>query len=218
MSEDEQHIDPAEMFAVMQSTRRSTQSKLTRGYASMLFVWAGAWLFGFGALWFGTGIGGVDLLPAVAAWIIFGVLIAAAIAWSIIVGIRSASSGIHGRSQLQGTLYGYSWTISMVAAWLIIVGLQKAGLSQELANVLYPALFVLLVGVLYLAGGALWRSPAQYILGIVMIIVAIVATFVGTPWHYLIYATVGPVAMIIVGFMMIRGIIPAEPRTPGDES
>lgn len=218
MSEEQQDVDPAEMFAVLQSTRRATQSKLTRGYTGLLFVWAGAWFFGFGALWFGTGIGGVDLLPTAAAWITFGGLIAAAIVWSFIVGIRSASSGIRGRSQLQGALYGNSWMISMVGAWLIIAGLQKAGLSQELANLLYPALFVLLVGVLYLAGGALWRSPAQYVLGIVMIVVAIVATFVGTPWHFLIYATVGPAAMVVVAIMMLRGILPAEARGAGDAS
>lgn len=218
MDEEQSNVNPAEMFAVMQSTRRATQSRLTRGYSGLLFAWAGAWFFGFGALWFGTGIGGVDLLPTVAAWVTFGALIVAAIVWSIIVGLRSASSGIRGRSQLQGALYGNSWMISMVGAWLIISGLQKAGLSQELANLLYPALFVFLVGVLYLAGGALWRSPAQYVLGIVMIVVAIVATFVGTPWHFLIYATIGPVAMVIVAIMMLRGIISAEARIASDAS
>lgn len=216
MNEDQQDVDAAEMFAVMQSTRRATQSKLTRGYSGLLFVWAAAWFLGFGALWFGTGIGGVDLLPTAAAWVTFGALIVAAIVWSFIVGVRSASSGIRGRSQLQGALYGNSWMISMIGAWLIIAGLQKAGLTQELADLLYPAVFVFLVGVLYLAGGAVWRSPAQYVLGIVMVVVAVVATFVGAPWHFLIYATVGPAAMVVVAIMMLRGIIPAEARPAGD--
>lgn len=213
MNENAENVDAAEMFNVMQSTLRSTQKKLTRAYTGLLFVWAVAWLFGFGALWFGTGIGGVDLLPTVTAWVIFGVLISAAIAWSIFVGIRSASSGIHGKSQTQGMMYGFSWTISMIGAWLVISGMQKAGLSQELTNLLYPAFFVFLVGVLYLSGGALWRSPAQYVLGIVMIAVTVVATFVGTPWHFLIYATAGPAAMAIVGILILRGVVPAESRS-----
>ena len=218
VNEEARDVDPAEMFAVMQSTRRATQSKLTRGYAGLLFVWSAAWLIGFGALWFGSGIGGVDLLPTAVAWSVFGTLIGVAIVWSILVGVRSAASGIRGRSQLQGALYGNSWAIAMPGASLLLFGLQRAGLSPALANLLYPAMFVFLVGVLYLAGGALWRSPAQYVLGIVMIVVAIAATFAGSPWHFVIYATVGPAAMVVVAIMMLHGILPAEARTTGGAS
>lgn len=65
----------------------------------LLAKWAGAWRFG-------VGNGGVDFLPAPAAWFIFGGLVVTAIVWSIIVGSRSASFGIHGESKLQGALYG----------------------------------------------------------------------------------------------------------------
>ncbi|KZE91482.1 hypothetical protein [Microbacterium sp. TNHR37B] len=216
MSDDDTSLDPAQMFEVMQSTRRRTHSRLTRMYSTLLFVWAAAWLFGFGALMLGDGIGGAPVLPAPVAWTVFGSLIAAAIVWSIVAGLRSAASGISGRSQLQGALYGYSWMIAMIGGWLLLMGLQKSGLSPETTNLLYPALFVLLVGVLYLAGGALWRSPAQYVLGIALIAVVVVATFVGSPWHYLIYATAGPLAMSVVAVMLLGGIIPAEPRSGGD--
>lgn len=218
MNEDQQNLDAAQMFDVMQSTRRRTQSLLTRVYTGLLFVWAGAWFLGFGALWLGDGIGGVDVIPAPVAWIIFGVLIAVAIVWSIVAGVRSASAGIRGKSQLQGALYGNSWMISMMGGWLILAGLQRSGMPQETANLLYPAMFAFVVGILYLAGGAVWRSPAQYVLGIVMIAVVVVATFAGSPWHYLIYATAGPAAMIVVAVMMLRGVLPAEPRPTGGAS
>jgi hypothetical protein len=212
MTINEEPLDPARMFELMQSTRRDTQRKLDRIYAGLLFVWAGAWFIGFGALWFAEGVGGVPVIAAGVAWAIFGVMIASGIAWSIVSGIRSASSGIHGRSRLQGALYGYSWMISMVGAWLITIGLRRSGLSEQTANLLYPALFILMVGVMYLAGGAVWRSPALYALGVAMVVVASVATFIGSPWHFLIYATAGPAAMVVVGVMTLRGIIPAEPR------
>lgn len=200
------------MLELIDSQRRSTQSRLVRDYTVLLIVWAAAWAVGFGALWFARDIGGVPLLPTVAAWVIFGLSLATAVAWSITAGVRSAGSGIRGGSQLQGALYGWSWTISMIAAWLLITALQRAGLSQELANLLYPGLFVMLVGVLYLAGGALWRSPVQYVLGIVLIAVAIGATFVGLPYNFLVFATAGPLAMLIVAALMFRGVIPHEPR------
>ncbi|MBF0700895.1 hypothetical protein IR074_03080, partial [Lactobacillus murinus] len=87
---------------------------------------------------------------------------------------------------------------------------QRTGADAAVMAVLSPAIFVLLVGVLYLAGGALWRSPVQYALGIVMIATAIVASYAGTPTNYLVYATVGPLAMPIVATLMLRGVIPAE--------
>lgn len=202
----------AEMFAVMQSTRRRTQSRLVRSYTWLLVVWAIAWAVGFTALWLSRGFGGVPLLPGAVGATVFGVSLGAAVVWSIVTGVRSAGSGIRGRSQMQGALYGWSWTIAMVGASLLTAGLERAGLSEELAALLYPGIFILMVGVLYLAGGALWRSYAQYALGIVMIVLAVVATFVGAPYHYLVYATAGPAAMLIGAILLARGILPAEPR------
>lgn len=204
--------EAARMLDLMNSQRRSTQSRLVRSYTQLLIVWAAAWAVGFGALWFGRDIGGVPLLPLAVAWTVFGLSLAVAVAWSITAGVRSAGSGIRGGSQLQGALYGWSWTISMIAAWLLVSGLQRAGMSQELANLLYPGLFVMLVGVLYLAGGALWRSPVQYVLGIVLIAIAVAATFVGSPHNFLVFATAGPLAMLVVAVLMFRGILPHEPR------
>ncbi|MBD3943727.1 hypothetical protein IF188_18705 [Microbacterium sp. NEAU-LLC] len=211
MTTDDPRAEAERMFDLMQSQRRSTQSRLLRGYAVLLMVWAAAWAIGFTTLWFGQGIGGVDLIPAPVAWTVFGLCMVAAIVWSIVAGIRTGS-GIRGRSRFQGALYGWSWTISMVGTWMLLFGVQRAGLSAELAALLYPGAFVLMVGVLYLAGGALWRAPVQYALGVVMIAVAVVATFVGAPVHYLVYAVVGPVAMLVVAILLVRGLLPVEPR------
>jgi len=203
--------DAERMYDLMQSQRRSTQSRLLRGYAVLLVVWAAAWAIGFGALWCGHDIGGVDLLPTAVAWIVFGACMVVAIVWSIITGVRSGA-GIRGRSRFQGMLYGWSWTISMVGTWLLLVGLQRAGLPDELAALIYPGAFALIVGVLYLAGGALWRAPVQYALGIVIIAVAVAATFMGTPFNFLVYAIAGPIAMLIVAVLLVRGLLPVEPR------
>lgn len=208
--------EAAEMLRMMDATRRTTSRSFVRAWVWVLVVWAAAWAIGFGSLWMARGIGGVDLIPTTVAWSIYGVSILAAVAWSIVAGIRSARSGIRGRSQLQGALYGWSWTISMVGAWAVLMGFQRAGLSAELANLVYPAVFILVVGILYLAGGALWRSPVQYALGIVMIAVVAGATLMGAPWHFLIYATVGPVAMLIGAVLLGRGTLPLETRLPGE--
>src|SRR5690349_4562013 len=68
MTTDEEPLDPARMFELMQSTRRHTQRKLDRIYAGLLFAWAVAWFFGFGALWFAKGVGGVPIIDTGLAW------------------------------------------------------------------------------------------------------------------------------------------------------
>jgi hypothetical protein len=43
-----------------------------------------------------------------------------------------------------------------------------------------------------------------------MIATALGASFAGSPTHYLVYATVGPVAMLVVAALMARGVLPSE--------
>lgn len=175
----------------------------------MLITWAASWAVGFLALWSAETIGGSPWprIPVTVAWPVFGIALVAGVVVSIAASIRSGM-GVRGPSRLSGALYGWSWTISMVGAGFLLGAVQRTGASPELMAVLSPALFVLLVGVLYLAGGALWRSPAQYILGVIMIATAIGASFAGTPANYLVYATVGPVTMLVVAGLLLRGAIP----------
>ncbi|WP_235014716.1 hypothetical protein [Microbacterium sp. SLBN-154] len=203
--------DQAErMLRVMQSQQRMTQSRLVRSYVVLLVVWAAAWAIGFGVLYLSATPD--PLVPAAAAWPVFAACIVVAIVWSITTGVRSASSGIRGASRVQGMLYGWSWTVAMVGASILLAGAQRVGLPADTAAVLYPGMFALVVGILYLGGGALWRSLPQYALGVVFIAVAGIATFLGTPVHYLVYAVVGPIAMLVVAVLLGRGVLPLEPR------
>ncbi|WP_143739008.1 hypothetical protein [Microbacterium sp. Yaish 1] len=209
--DDEQQADPAAMLALMQEQRRRTAHWVNRNYAVMLITWAAAWIVGFGSIWSAAAGGGNPWfrIPTTPAWIVFGVVLMTGIVVSAVAGIRSGS-GVRGPSRLAGAMYGWTWTLSMFGAGLLIGAVQRTGADADVMAVLSPAIFVLLVGVLYLAGGALWRSPVQYALGIVMIATAIVASYAGPPTNYLVYATVGPLAMLIVATLMLRGVIPAE--------
>lgn len=211
LTPDEEPAAPADMLDLMRTQRRRTQQWERRTYVVMLVTWAVAWTVGFGALWSAQSTGGNPWfrLPAAASWTTFGLLMAIGILVSIVAGIRS-SAGLRGPSRLSGMLYGWSWTISMIAAGLLLGAIGRMGLPDVTTSVLAPALFALLVGVLYLSGGAIWRSPVQYVLGIVMIATVIAASYAGAPTHYLLYATVGPVAMLAVAIMMARGVLPAE--------
>ncbi|MFV0634582.1 hypothetical protein [Demequina sp.] len=205
----------AQMLALMRDQRRSVRVRLDHRFTVLLAVWAVVWCVGFGALWSGENIGGNTAfrIPEAAAWIVFGCLMVVGIVWSIVTGILSGRH-FRGGSRLSGMLYGWSWSVSMTGAGLFTAGLQRAGLTDELAALLYPGLFVSLVGVLYLTGAALERSPALFALGCAMIAIVVVATFVGSPTHYLLYATAGPVAMVTVAALQARGVLPAATEDP----
>jgi len=209
-----QSSDPQQMLDLIDETRRTTVGRLTRRYTLLLVVWAVAWALGFLALWVTEDVGAHSLLSPVAGWIVFAAAMLLAFTWSAVAGIAAAGDGIRGRSQLQGALYGFSWTIVMLCAFLLMWALQNNGLSAELAALLYPAVYVFLVGALYLSGGALWRGVPMYVLGVVLIITAVAATFAGVPTHYLVYAVVGPLAMLLVAGLMLAGKIPASIPEP----
>lgn len=209
-SDDETPSTPAEMLALMRDQRRSTRARMSIVFSRLLIVWAVAWTVGFLALWSADTIGGNPFfrIPPQVAWPLFGTLMIVGIVWSAVTGIRSGRD-IRGRSKLAGMLYGWSWSVAMAGAGFFAAGLQHAGLPGELSALLYPGLFTMLVGVQYLGGAALERSPAMFALGVVMIATVIVATWVGSPTHYLLYGTVGPVAMLTVAALMAAGVLPA---------
>lgn len=203
--------DPRQMLDLITATRRATVRRMTGRYVGLLVLWAVALGVGFAALWVTTGVGAFDLLPTVAGWIVFAGSLLIAIVWSTIVGISAARDGIRGRSQLQGALYGCSWTIVMLGAWGLLGGLQRHGLPDEFAQLLYPGLYIFLVGTLYLAGGALWRAVPMYVLGAALIVSVVVATFVGAPNHYLVYAIAAPAALLVTAGVLHWGPLMPDP-------
>lgn len=203
--------DPAAMLGVLREQERRSQRWASRAAVLILLTWALAWAVGFLFLWSAETIGGNPWfrVPVVVSSVVFGAAMVVGIVTSATAGIRSGR-GLRGPSRTAGAMYGFAWSISMVGAWLLLNAVARAGLPPEIIGVLAPALFVFVVGVLYLAGGALWRSPAQYALGCVMIATAIGASFAGGPTHYLIYGTVGAAAMLAMAVLLARGILPSE--------
>lgn len=199
------------MLELLREQERRSQSQAHRLPALMLIAWAIAWAVGFLTLWSAAETGGNPWfrVPAEAAWAVYGASIAAAVVVSIISGIR-IGVGVRGPSKLAGAMYGWSWTISTLGAGFLLGAMARAGVPSAVMGILAPALFALVVGVLYLAGGMLWRSPAQYALGCVMIATAIGASFAGAPTHNLIYGTVGSAAMLVMAVLLVRGILPFE--------
>jgi hypothetical protein len=166
------------MLELLQAQQRRVEQRQLAPVPWLLAVWGVAWLVGFLLLWSALPGGNPWFrVPGAVAGVIFAVLIAAAIACSAV--------------------YGISWSVSGAAFALVGVGLVRNGMSTELASIYFPSAFSLMVGVLYLAGAALWRNVGQLVLGIVLLVVASIAPFFGHPTNNLVMALAGGGAFLV---------------------
>lgn len=190
-TDDDTPLDPAAMLALSEQQQGRMGSLASRPVAIMLTTWAVAWGVGFFVLWSGYPESNSALsIPLPVAVAFFTALIAAAIVLSAIVGAR-ISRGIRGASNFSGLIYGITWPIAGTAVWLLGVGLFHNGMPASLALIFFPAAYSLMVGLLYLAGAALWRAPVQLVLGLWILAVGLTAPFAGFPGNLLVMSLAG---------------------------
>ena len=188
---DDQPLDPAAMLALSREQQSKVNTSYARPMVYMLGSWAIAWGVGFLVLWSGVPeTNSPVFVPQPAATIIFAALIIAASVTCAVLGIRM-NRGIRGSSNYAGAVYGATWSIGSTAAAAIGVALLNAGLSSDLAGLFFPAIYSLVVGIIYLAGAAIWRDKGQLILGIWIIAVGSIAPFFGYPGNFLLMSILG---------------------------
>jgi hypothetical protein len=203
--DDEAAADPATMLALLTRQQRSVHYQQSSFVWIILLSWAIAWGAGFVLLWFIDGAPAGLRVPLPVAATGFGVLVAAAIAVSIVFGVRSGS-GVRASAAnaFQGTAYGFSWTVAMVALWLFALGLQANGLSGDLLALFYSCGYVLMTGVLFFVSAAVWQAKPMLFIGGWTVVVAVVAPFFGYPGHYLVLAAGGGGGLLVMAIVSAR--------------
>jgi hypothetical protein len=183
--------DPAAALAIIEQQRR--QAGLTRVSNAVLFaVWGLAWLVGYGALWLSGRHGEVS--PASA--LVFGACVLVGLVatfWHVTRRMR----GIVGSGPRTGAMFAGAWVVGYAAQGMTIGGLARAGASDDVVQLVANASGALVVGLLFLAGGMMWRSPGMYGLGAWMCLVAGAAALVGLPGSYLVMALAGGGGMLV---------------------
>lgn len=204
MTDDETPLDPAAMLALSTQQQRRVSTTFVRPVVSMLLVWGVAWLVGFLALWSALEPRAPFSMPLQVSGPLFGILIAAAVVTSIVIGSRM-SRGIRGSSVFSGAIYGWSWSIGSIAVFFIGSSLINAGMPAELSMLFYPTVYGLVAGLMYLAGAALWNDKNQLFLGIWIIAVSVASSFAGVPTNLLVMALLGGGGFLVaaVGFLVV---------------
>lgn len=151
---------------------------------------AAAYVLGHGAAVLSKGTDPVLTLPS---WLPLALLATGLVAGTV-QSIMAANRALRGASeseQLAGKLLGASWATGFVALFLAITGLTVAFDKPELQEVLWPVGSTLVVGLLYLAEGAVRRNTLHYSLGSWLALVAAASLFLSTPGFYAMLAVAG---------------------------
>lgn len=192
--EDDAPLDPREGLAIVSAQRRRVQD--TEVDDRVLFgTWGVLWLVGYAVQWWSAERSptGTSTAPAGA---VFAVLMVVGLVVTL-THVARRSAGVRGTSQVVGTMVGLTWFAGFTAQGLVVAGVVRAGASPEVIAVVANSLACLVVGLLYMACGAMWRLRAMYALGVWVIATAAVASLVGTPPGYLVMSLGGGGGMLV---------------------
>ena len=207
-ADDDQVLSAGESMALIERQTEEAQRRLGFNPALILGLWGAAYLFGFGAI-FLTYPTAVPLrLPGAVAAVIIGVLFPAATVISIVTGVRSGR-GLRGPSRAAGAMYGWSWTLGFCALAAVNIGVTRLGLPANAVTLLWSGSSLLLVGVLYLASGALFQDRFQYGLGVWMLVSGACSVFAGVPGNFAVVALAGGGGLFLAsGYFILRPACP----------
>lgn len=199
--DDEAPTSPADSLRVIQELRTATERSLSPDPRLTYWPWGAAWLIGFGLLYLRHGPHERPLwnVPASLPLAVLCILMIIAFVISSVAGAR-ASRAIRGESATKGLMYGFAWFLGF-AAFMTIAGRFSDLLPPAERGLMWAAIPVGLVSVLYLAGGAVWNAPELFGLGCFIGVVNIAGVIAGPGWHSLAIAIAGGGGLILGGFL-----------------
>lgn len=184
----EELLSPEQCLTIIERQQADVARRVDVNSGLLYALWGLAWLIGFGLYWL-EATGRLTVDKAVLDVVFFVLLAGAGVTTSVVT--TRAVSGIGGPGSLAGAYYGLSWIFGLGAFSLLMGAFTRAGADAELMSLLSSSIAVLVVGLLYCAGAAIWRSQAQFRLGAWILVVVVVAAWLGLPEHYLVLSLAG---------------------------
>ena len=180
----------ADILAAVEKDRSHAAAAVEPDARVVYGVWGAAWLLGFALMYAGRAPGSPVEVPMSLAAVGFFLCLLTAM---VVTGIHMARrfSGVRGLSSTTGAMYGWSWTLGFGAFAAVVVGAQRAGAERPVLDVLWSAGSGLVVGILYLVGGALWQDRVQYGLGAWILAASAAGALAGSPAVYLVMSLAG---------------------------
>lgn len=187
-------VDPAAMAALV-AEQRAHVVRSTNPDARLLYgVWGAVWLAGFGLLWlsesFPDGLGVGWAYAGFAALMAVGVVLT-------VVHLARRSSGLTGVTSSQRRMFGWTWGLSFGVVTALNTSLGMGGASDQVMAVVTSVVPALVVGALYMAGGAVWGDSVQFGLGAWICVAAAAGALSGPDHVHLVMAVAGGGGLLI---------------------
>ncbi|MFI6318491.1 hypothetical protein ACIBG8_13275 [Nonomuraea sp. NPDC050556] len=206
MDEDEMALSPAETLRLIERQEAETV-RAFKGDPLLLYApWGVAWLIGFGALFLAYGLDGVPYAPIsqdAAATVLMGIQLFSGTAAAF--GIFRAQGNSRGQLASKSRMYLTTWIAGMVL--MTTIGLRFGPmLPSTESGLFWAASSLLVVGVLYMAGGAIWMESTMFRFGLWAVAVTAVGVVLGPGWHALLTAVLLGAGQIVLGvWLKVRG-------------
>lgn len=205
MGDGRRDLDPSLILRTIDDDRRRAQGALTPNAALLYTTWGIAWTVGFLAFYAAFVPVGRPLVPFAVGAAIGGAALVAAIVLSAVHSARR-SAGSRGPSVVQGAIYGNIFPLAFTLMGLLGWRLAAAGVPVLTMLSYWVAVPCLIVGILFLAGAAMWNDRSQLIFGCWTFVVGL-ASLALTPPHNLLAGAAGG-----VGFLLIAVVQALRPR------
>jgi hypothetical protein len=194
-------FDSQAAAALLQQTTKDTRRSLEIRAPQLYGAWGVAWLIGLGAMWLSVRDQHPYTGPSSAGAIVLGALLVGAIVVTIAT-VGRASRGVHGQSEIQGRIFGFAWPIGFGAFYTMEGALARHGASAVVLGIAGAAGPLLVTGMVYLVGAAIWLDWPMFAMGTWL--AAVVAAGVWT----------GPVTVLLIdavagggGFLAMAGYL-----------
>lgn len=192
---------PAAILAGFEQDRARAAAAFDPDARLLYATWGAAWSVGFGLMFAARWTSSPLEVPTSLAGAVFGLLMFAAVVITA-VHVGRTMSGLQGVSSTAGKLLGAAWLLGFGTFAALMAGAGRAGADDALLDLLWPTGSGLVVGLLYVATGALWSDRVQFGLGAWILVSSGAGALAGVPDVYLVMSVAGGGGFLLAAAMI----------------
>jgi hypothetical protein len=191
---------PEETLRLIATERGAAQRGLQPDPRLTYGPWGVAWFVGFGLSFLRYGPDERVLVP-MPAWLPLTTLYALLLVAFVVSGRAGVKAAQHvkGESSIRGLQYGLTW-FTAFGVVVAVAGRFSDALPAPEVGLLWAGLSVAVVGLLYMAGAAIWQSWEMFFLGAWISLTNIGGVVAGPGWHSLVVCLAGGGGLLAGGF------------------
>ncbi|WP_431900113.1 hypothetical protein [Nonomuraea sp. bgisy101] len=197
---DDEDLSPAEMMRLIEEQGAAAARRLQPDPLFLYAPWGLAWLVGFGTFFLSYGLDGRPIAPITWQLALAVLMGAQLLAGAFLFWTARSAVKIRGGTAERGMMYGYAWFVGMLSMGLILSHFAPI-FPRDQIGLLYASVSLLVVSILYMAGGAVWHEWPMFFLGVWIAAVNTAGATLGPGWHSLL------ISLLVGGGFFVMGIV-----------